>query len=160
MYGFFICSFRVQESSSRPTKQHVPKRVSSSLDVYGSSGTNVNGGNQGWPLSRVNEWPTQEEIQRVEKRVWMRVEVTLNSSRSYSGGLASTRRQSGSTTPSAPTPPKKQVLPVLITFWYHIVMGSYDCRHFISRALDLFSCCSAAVQLLISVFGRYPFGHY
>jgi len=58
---------KVQESSSRPTKQHVPKRVSSSLDVYGSSGTNVNG-----------------------------------------GGLASTRRQSGSTTPSAPTPPKKQ----------------------------------------------------
>lgn len=58
---------KVQESNSRPTRPHVPKRVSSSLDVYGGSSNSING-----------------------------------------GGTGSTRRPSGSTTPSAPTPPKKQ----------------------------------------------------
>ena len=37
----------------------------------------------------------------------------MNLSGSYLGSLASTRRQSGSTTPSAPTPPKKQVIAVM-----------------------------------------------
>lgn len=35
---------KVQESGSRPTRPHVPKRVSSSLDVYGGSNNSLNGG--------------------------------------------------------------------------------------------------------------------
>lgn len=58
---------KVQESSSRTTRPHVPKRVSSSLDVYGGSSNDING-----------------------------------------GSISSQRRPSGATTPTAPTPPKKQ----------------------------------------------------
>jgi len=56
---------KVQEASNKPTRTHVPKRVSSSLDVNDGSTNNINGG-------------------------------------------YGSRRASASTTPSVPTPPKKQ----------------------------------------------------